>query len=309
MRIVSLLPSATEMICEIGLSEHLVGVSHECDYPTRVTSLPKVTQSRIPPNATSAEIDTIVTKQSQQGDLSLYTLDEPLLQTLCPDVIVTQTLCSVCAVSESEIHAISEKFSTPPLLINLSPTSLSEVIAGHLTLGRALGHEAKALEAVKRLQQRVDVVTRRSLAIRPNPSVVLLEWLDPPFSAGHWNPQLIRMAGGVEAIGEENAKSRRIDWSQLMNADPEVLLVACCGYGVERSVQDVAKLVEIDGFKSLQAYREHRIYIADGSSYFNRPGPRLVDSLELLAHAIDPKVHAMPSNLIPMVRWDHTFER
>jgi iron complex transport system substrate-binding protein len=308
MRIVSLVPSATEMLCEIGLSDSLVGVSHECDFPPSVTKLPKVTRSTIPPNASSEEIDRLVSQAGKQGALALYTLDLSVLQALQPDVIVTQTLCDVCAVAESEVQKAAKQLTSSPRIIQLSPMSLGDVLSEHLVLGRALNCEARAMQAVDALQARVHAVAQRSQLMKQQPRVVLLEWLDPPFSAGHWTPELIRLAGAQEAIGREGAKSQRLEWSQLWNADPEVLIIACCGFSVERASHDVTKVLSLPGFRSLQAYKSNRIYIADGSAYFNRPGPRLVDSLELLAHAIDPAVHACPEHHMPFTRVSARFD-
>jgi len=296
MRIVSLLPSATEMICEIGLGDELCGVTHECDYPPRVTKLPRVTTSSIPHDATSAEIDRLVSERTR-GMIALYSLDMKTLTEIGPDVLVTQTLCDVCAVAESEVLTAVKLLPGHPRVINLSPMSLGDLLGELLQLGVSLGCSGRARDAVAALRVRVDAVKKRSQSMSHQPTTVLLEWIDPLFSAGHWSPELVRFAGGKELLGSEGTKSKRIAWSELVQADPEVIVVACCGFGVERSLVDVALLRFYAGFDSLQAVRNKRVYIADGSSYFNRPGPRLVDSLELLAHAIEPNVHPLPSNL------------
>ena len=296
MRIVSLLPSATEMICAIGLADQLCGVSHECDYPPAVTSLPRVTKSIVHPDASSAEIDRLVSEKSRD-EISLYSLDQRLLRELKPDVIVTQSLCAVCALAPSEVQLALESLSLTPRVINLSPTTLGDVLNEILMLGRTLGHESAAVSAVDSLSARIDDVKRRGEAMTDRPGVVLLEWLDPLFTAGHWNPELVRVAGGKELFGQEGGKSRRIEWSDLQTVDPECIVVACCGFDVNRSLQDVELLATRPGFAALRAVREGKLYVADGSAYFNRSGPRLVDSLELLAHAIDPRVHPLPRGL------------
>jgi iron complex transport system substrate-binding protein len=296
MRIVSLLPSATEMICEIGLGDQLCGVTHECDYPSYVTKLPKVTTSSIPHDATSAEIDRLVSKRTG-GPIALYSLDTETLLRLRPDVIVTQALCDVCAVAEGEVLSAVKVLPGKPRVINLSPMSLGDMLGELQQLGESLGYASQARDATASLMLRVEAVKNRSQSMSHHPTTILLEWIDPPFSAGHWSPELVRYAGGQEMLGREGTKSKRIDRSELTQADPEVIVIACCGFSVERSLVDVDLLRSYPGFASLQAVRNQRVYVADGSSYFNRPGPRLVDSLELLAHAIEPSVHPLPSNL------------
>lgn len=299
MRIVSLLPSATEMICGIGLGKQLCGVTHECDYPAEfIKDLPKVTMSSIPHDATSSEIDRLVSERvgsdGTPAQPALYSLKMDLLESLCPDVIVTQTLCDVCAVAEADVIKAVKRLPSVPQVINLSPTKLGDVLEQMRELGRRLQVDREAGNAVDRLQARIDAVGRRAEAMAHRPSVVLLEWLDPPFSAGHWNPELVRIAGGVERLGQEGGKSRRIDWQEVLDADPEVLVIACCGFSLDRAMMDVATLKARPSFELLRSVRNQRVYIVDGSSYFNRPGPRLVDSLEILSHLIDPTVHPRP---------------
>lgn len=299
MRIVSLLPSATEMICGIGLGKQLCGVTHECDYPAEfIKDLPKVTTSSIPHDATSSEIDRLVSERvgsdGTPAQPALYSLKMDLLETLFPHVIVTQTLCDVCAVAEADVIKAVKRLPSVPQVINLSPTKLGDVLEQMRELGRRLQVDREAGNAVDRLQARIDAVGRRAESMTHRPSLVLLEWLDPPFSAGHWNPELVRIAGGVERLGQEGGKSRRIDWQEVLDADPEVLVIACCGFSLDRAMMDVATLKARPSFELLRSVRNQRVYIVDGSSYFNRPGPRLVDSLEILAHLIDPTVHPRP---------------
>jgi len=299
MRIVSLLPSATEMICGIGLGKQLCGVTHECDYPAEITAdLPKVTTSSIPHDATSSEIDRLVSERvASEGastQLTLYSLKMDVLERLCPDVIVTQTLCDVCAVAEADVITAVTLLPGVPQVINLSPTNLGDVLAQMRELGQRLQCDIEASDAVNQLQARIDAVGRRSESMDHRPSVVLLEWLDPPFSAGHWNPALVQIAGGVELLGQEGGKSRRINWKEILDVDPEVMVIACCGFSLDRAMLDVPTLKARPSFESLRCVRNQRVYIVDGSSYFNRPGPRLVDSLEMLAHLIDPTVHPRP---------------
>ncbi len=301
MRIVSLLPSATEIICALGLEDRLVGVTHECDFPPSVQLLPKVTRSLIPQGASSAAIDRRVRERLRTGN-ALYTLDLPTLERLRPDLIVTQALCDVCAVAEEEVRAAACTLPGGPQVINLEPQSLSEVFDAIRRVAKAAAVERKAKELVGRLTARVEAVAERSAKIQHRPRIALLEWLDPPFSCGHWSPELVRLAGGVEGLGREGVPSRTLRWEEVMAWQPEVVFIACCGFGVERTLKDVALLPSVPGWQELPAVRSGRVYVADGSHYFSRPGPRLVDSLEILAHALDPDVHPLPARLPPPVR-------
>lgn len=290
MRIVSLLPSATEIICALGLEQQLVGVTHECDFPISVRQLPKVTQTLIPIDASSAQIDQLV-RERLKNQRALYTLDLPTLETLRPDLIVTQALCDVCAVSEAEVTAAACSLPGSPKVLNLEPMTLRDVFSTLRLVGKATGTEQRAELVVQELESRVEAVATRSKSIRHRPRVVMLEWIDPPFSAGHWSPELVSLAGGDEQIGRPNQPSRSIQWADVLHASPEFLFIACCGFDIERTKVDVQLLKAFPGWSDLPAVKQNRVYMVDGSSYFNRPGPRLVESLELLAHALHPEVH------------------
>jgi iron complex transport system substrate-binding protein len=301
MRIVSLLPSATEIVCALGLGERLVGVTHECDYPAFVRRLPKVTRTLIPTDATSGEIDRLVREQllAQQA---LYTLDLPMLQSLRPDLIVTQALCDVCAVAEAEVKAAACSLPGDPRVVNLEPQTLSQVFEAMERVAQAASVEQTGQQFVAALQQRVQNVAERAATLTYRPRVALLEWLDPPFSCGHWNPELVRLAGGVEGLGREGQRSRTLRWPEVTAWQPEVVLIACCGFDIERTLQDVPLLDDVPGWRQLPAVTAGKVYITDGSQYFSRPGPRLVDSLELLAHIIHPALDSPPSHRISLVR-------
>ena len=301
MRIVSLLPSATEIVCALGLGDQLVGVTHECDYPAFVRSLPKVTRTLIPIDVTSGEIDRLVREQLQ-AQQALYTLDLPTLEALQPDLIVTQALCDVCAVAEAEVNAAACTLPGSPRVINLEPQALSEVFDAISQVAEAAGVEQTGKQVLSQLEARVASVVARAAALAHRPRVALLEWLDPPFSCGHWNPELVRLAGGVEGLGQEGQRSRTLRWSEVIAWQPEVVLVACCGFDVERTLQDVPLLASVHGWNDLPAVRGGHVYVTDGSQYFSRPGPRLVDSLEIVAHAIDPGIHPLPTHLSPLAR-------
>ncbi len=296
MRIVSLLPSATEIVCALGLENQLVGVTHECDYPPRVRQLPKVTRTLIPADASSQEIDERVREQLQ-SEAALYTLDRAVLESLEPDLIVTQALCDVCAVAESEVQAAVCDLPARPQVVNLEPQTLSEVIACLHDVAAATAMSERADTVAAALQARVDAVARRSAAINHPPRVAMLEWLDPPFSSGHWNPELIRLAGGREMPGTEGQPSRTLTWEEVIAGEPEVIVIACCGFNIERTLADVPLLQSIPSWDDIPAVRHGEVFVTDGSQYFSRPGPRLVDSLEILAHVLHPDIHPLPIGL------------
>lgn len=297
MRIVSLLPSATEIVCALGLESELVGVTHECDHPPFVRDLPKVTNTLIPVDASSAEIDALV-RERLKTVRALYTLDVPVLESLRPDLIVTQALCDVCAVAEDEVRAAACHLPGQPVVVNLEPQTLTDVFDAVRQVAEAAGVAGRADDVIGGLRARVDsVVERASARAAERPRTALLEWLDPPFSCGHWSPELVRLAGGVEGLGRDGQASRTLRWEDVVAWQPEVVAIACCGFDVARTMEDVARLPRVPGWSDLPAVRNGRVFVIDGSQYFSRPGPRLVDSLEILAHAIDPDVHPLPDGL------------
>lgn len=305
MRIVSLLPSATEILCELGLGSCLVGVTHECDYPPFVLSLPKVTRTLIPADASSHVIDALV-RERLRTQRALYTLDLLTLERLKPDLIVTQALCDVCAVAEEEVRQAACTLPGRPRVVNLEPMRLEEVFACLRQVADAAGVPERAGPVISALRRRVEAVVERSAAIVHRPRVVLLEWIDPPFCCGHWSPELVRLAGGIELLGHEGEPSRTLAWDALRQADPEVLVLACCGFSVQRTLEDVPILVANPGFADLACAKAGQVYVVDGSAYFSRPGPRLVDSLEILAHLLHPEVHPLPAGLPPPHRLTQT---
>jgi iron complex transport system substrate-binding protein len=300
-RIVSLLPSATEIVCALGLADQLVGVTHECDYPPSVQGLPKVTQTLIPTDASSGEIDRLV-RERLKATQALYTLDLPVLEALRPTLIVTQALCHVCAVAEEEVRAAACTLPGLPSVINLEPTTLTEVLASIRQVAQATGMQSEADTVIARLQARIAAVTRRSSGLTHRPRVAFLEWLDPPFSGGHWNPELVRLAGGIEGLGQAGQPSRTLRWDEVVAWQPEVAFIACCGFSVKRTRLDLPRLESVPGWQELPAVRTGRVYVTEGSHYFSRPGPRLVDSLEMLAHSLHPELHPLPTGLPCPVR-------
>ena len=296
MRIVSLLPSATEIICELGLEQQLVGVTHECDFPAFVKDLPNVTRTLIPSHVSSAEIDEHVREQLKKSQ-ALYHLDIPMLESLRPDLIVTQTLCDVCAVAEEEVQDAVCSLSGHPTVVNLEPQTLSQVFDTMLQVAEVVGLPQVGHESVARLTARVEAVVARSAVLEHRPRVVLMEWVEPPFSCGHWSPELVRLAGGIEGLGREGQPSRTLHWDEITAWQPEVIVIACCGFNVDRTMQDIQRLPTVPAWRDLPAVRSGRVYVADGSQYFSRPGPRLVESLEMMAHALHPDRHPLPAGV------------
>jgi len=288
-RIVTLLPSATEIVCELGLRDRLVGVTHECDFPSGVEKLPHVTSSIIDHDATSLEIDTAV-RQHLESSTALYHLDEKLLQELAPDLIVTQALCEVCAVSEDEVQSIMARLPGEPALVNLEPMTLNEVFDTVTLVGDMAGIQEVAAKYRSDLEQRVKAVRAQTDAIpvSERPTVGFLEWIDPLFNAGHWTPEIIEYAGGIDAFGNKHEPSQTIPDETLVSANPDVLIVALCGFDEARAASDLESLKRRIEWDSLKAVIDDRVYILDGNAYFSRPGPRLVDSLEILAGLLHP---------------------
>lgn len=287
MRIVSLIPSATEMVAALGLVDRLVGVTHACDFPAEVEHLPEVTSTSIPDDAGSGEIDLAV-KESAAAGTPLYELDVGLLERLAPDLVVTQDVCDVCAVGASQALSCLPGLSTRPSVVRLHPHRFDDVLEDLLTLGRATGTEERAAEVVAESRARIDSVIRR-VRDRPTVDVVVLEWIDPLFSAGHWTPDLVELAGGRELLARPGERSRELTWDEVRRADPEVLLLACCGQDRDRALADLEHLRRLPGYDELRAVRTGRVHAADGGAHFSRPGPRLVESLELLGDMIHPQ--------------------
>jgi iron complex transport system substrate-binding protein len=283
LSVVSLLPSATEIVCALGHERSLVGRSHECDFPASVQKLPALTAARLPVEAPSAEIDRAVKSLLSQA-LSIYEVDAARLAELRPDVVVTQSQCDVCAVSEEEVvHALGQLAGTHARVISLAPKRLADVFADLHRVGDALGAAERAKSLVKELQARVDSVVAAVAALaQPRPRVACIEWIDPPMGAGNWVPELVALAGGEPLFGEAGAHSAWLDWPAFIDARPDVIFVMPCGFDLSRTRAELHFLAARPGWNDLAA----RVFIVDGNQYFNRPGPRLVDSLELLAEAI-----------------------
>ncbi len=292
MRVVSLLPAATEIVAGLGLGDRLVGVSHECDFPPEVNALPRVTVCPIHgAGLPSGEVDRWV-RESLASAGTLYTMDEPLLRRLRPDVILTQRLCDVCAVGYDSVTALAAELPGPPRVVNLEPSSLADVWEDIRRVARALGEPARGEALVARLAGRVEQVRVGAEEAATRPRCFLMEWIDPPYCSGHWGPELVELAGGVEPLGRRGEDSTRIGWEQVVAAQPEVIVLACCGYPAQRTLEDVPTLRGYPGWETLPAAAVGRVYAVDANAYFSRPGPRLVDSLEILAEILHPEIFA-----------------
>ncbi len=282
MRIVSLVPHATELLFALGLGDDVVGVTHECDHPSLAREREPVTRDRLAPGLSAREIDTAVRESTERGE-SIYELDEEALHSLEPDLIVTQALCTVCAVSHEDVQAIAARMDRPPAVISLDPTTFGETLDDVRTIARATGSRDAALDLIARTARRVDTVR---LAVRdvPRPRVAALEWLDPVFVAGHWTPQLIEMAGGEDVLGFPGEPSAQSTWQAVAAAQPDVVVVMPCGYDAPRARAEAGEHAA-----RLRALSAARVVAVNASAYFSRPGPRLVDGLELLAHILHPE--------------------
>jgi iron complex transport system substrate-binding protein len=287
VRVISLVPAATEIVAALGMLEVLVGVSHECDYPPEVNDKPRVTRCEIHESGLpSAAVDAWV-RESLRESGTLYTMDEALVRELRPDAILTQKLCDVCAVAYGTVARFAATLPGPPRVVNLEPSSLADIFQDIRNVGAVLGVPERAEALVTALLARVDAIRERA-PNAPRRRCVVLEWIDPLFCSGHWVPELVEIAGGLEPVGRRGADSTEIDWDEVVAAAPEVLVVSCCGYSVERTLEDLTILRSSSGFSALPAAQSGEIWVVDGSAYFSRPGPRIVDSLEILGEILHP---------------------
>lgn len=331
MRIVSLLPSATELVFALGLGDRLVGRTHECDFPPPVHELPAVTSSLVPQGGSSVEIDALVSRAAHDHR-SLYRLDPGALERLHPDLILTQELCEVCAVAYDEVERAARSLrltsagGTAAHIVSLEPMTLDDVLAQLHVVARAVASvwrasgeggaapsavgdphctgaggspappadvlESRAAEVERRLRQRLEAVKQRSAGLR-RPRVFCMEWLDPPWCAGHWVPEMVRIAGGVDELGRDGGPSRRISWQAVLDYRPEVVVLMPCGYDLAGTLSEYARVragALPEGWQELPAVRAGQVYAVNGSAYFNRPGPRVVDGVEVLAEILHPEV-------------------
>jgi iron complex transport system substrate-binding protein len=287
-RIVSLIPSSTEITCALGFGDALVGRSHECDFPPEVERLPALTEPKLDTRAASAAIDGRVKQLVAEG-LSVYRVDVDKLRELRPTLILTQDQCEVCAASLGDVEeALSDWLGEPPRVVSLHPNRLGDVWGDFERVATALGEAARGREFAASLSKRLAEISEQTLRIRAQPSVACVEWIDPLMAAGNWIPELVTLAGGRPLFGEAGAHSPWLDWDAMREADPEIAVLIPCGFDIERTRQEIGPLIAQPGWSDLQAVRTGRVFVADGNQYFNRPGPRLLESLEILAEILHP---------------------
>lgn len=292
MRIVSFLPSATEMACALGLADSIVGITHECDYPPEIKNKPVVVRAVLPlESMTQSEIDRAVATRIREGQ-SLYEIDEQLLRELAPDLILTQNLCQVCAPSGNEVSQVIKVLPEAPQILWLTPQSLSEIFDNVRELGAATNRTAEAETMVNDCRRRLDTLAQRTSAVSYRPRVFCMEWLDPVYASGHWVPELVKIAGGIDELGRERGESVRVSWENVAAWAPEVLVIMPCGFNLQQTMKQVWGVFAYHSspFFDLPAVRNGRFYAVDANSYFARPGPRVVEGAELLAQLIHPEL-------------------
>jgi iron complex transport system substrate-binding protein len=288
MRIASLLPSSTEIVCALGLESHLVARSHECDYPPTVAALPPLTAPKFELGGSSAEIDQRV-KAVLAESTSVYTIDADLLQALAPDVIITQTQCEVCAVSYAEVdRVVCERLNSSAMILALEPNWLVDVFADIQRVADAVGLPERGAALVGAMRRRIAEIAEATSGL-PRPHVATIEWIDPLMSAGNWMPELVELASGVNLFGQAGQHSPWLTWESLETVDPDVIVILPCGYDIPTARRELPALTERPGWKRLRAVQTRQVYVTDGNQYFNRPGPRLVESLEILAEILHPE--------------------
>lgn len=299
MRIVSLLPSATDITCVLGLRDQLVGRTHECDWPPGIDSVAIMTRSALATSTMSSrEIDRAVGASAHSGS-SIYALEHEALAAARPDLILTQELCDVCAVSYEAVTAAARMMDIGPRVVSLEPSSLEDIFSNIRTVGALTGTEDQARSIVEELRNRLEDV-REAVRDRERPTTACLEWLDPVYDAGHWVPEQVDWAGGTELIGRRRMRSRVVEWDAILGASPEVIVIMPCGFGVERSKEEAGRLLDRPGWSSLPAVRAGRVWVVDGAAYFDRPGPRTVRGVEVLAHILHGMGEVSPAEAAPL---------
>jgi iron complex transport system substrate-binding protein len=286
MRICSLLPGATEILFALGLGDRIVGVTHECDYPPEARQKPVVVHTGIDPNRlSSSEIDREVSAILAGGN-HLYTLDQRALLDSAPDLILTQSLCEVCALDYNDVVEAARSLPHPPRILSLNPHSLSELLEDVMRIGAATNENEAAINLVRNFKERIQTVGQRELGRRPR--VVCLEWFDPLYVAGHWVPEVVGLAGGEDVLGHAGEPSVKIEWRSVIEAKPDALLLMPCGFDLRRTVREATPLRQLEGWNDLRAVKSGNVFALNGNAYFSRPGPRLVDGLEILARILHP---------------------
>ena len=302
MRICSLLPGATEIAFALGLGNEVVGVTHECDYPAEARQKPVVVRSLIDSHRmTSLEIDRWVSERLRSNK-SLYVIDEERLREAAPDVILTQGLCDVCAIDYNEVVNASETLAHKPKIVSLTPNCLTDVLDDVTRVGEATGQHHKAERLVRELKERISVVRERAVQLSTRPRIACLEWFDPIYAAGHWVPEMVELAGGHDVLGQKGEPSEKIHWKQVVELAPDVIVLMPCGFDIQRTAKEATILEQLNGWHDLPAVKAGKVFAVNGHAFFSRPGPRLVDGLEILAHIIHPEI-------LPMQRSTDAFQR
>ena len=288
-RIVSLLPAATEIAAALGLMDQVVGVSHECDFPSQANERPRVTHCAVH-NAglSSREVDQWVSRALRENG-TIYTLDDSLLRELRPDVILTQRLCDVCAVGYGTVARLAETLPGPPQVVNLEPSSLSDIFDDIRRVADVCDVRERGEKLISNLSERTNSIRERAAKLANRRRCFLMEWVDPPFCSGHWGPELVEIAGGYDPLGRKHQPSLQIEWQDVINSRPEIIVLALCGYDIDRARRDYQILRQFPDFNSLPAAQSGEIYLVNASAYFARPGPRIVDSIEILAGILHPR--------------------
>ncbi|MGM0547250.1 MAG: cobalamin-binding protein [Bacteroidota bacterium] len=289
MRIVSLLPSTTEIVAALGKADQLVGRSHECNYPDGIQNLPSCTEPKFNPDGSSYEIDQRVKALLQEG-LSVYRVDEEKLKSLEPDIILTQDHCEVCAASFDEVEkAVKSTLDDNVEVISVSPTDLSSWVQSIRTIAEAIDAEKAAKELTQQMKADLQDIQQKISELTP-PEVLSIEWIDPLMTAGNWIPELVQIAGGIPVAAQAGVHSPEISWDKIQRLNPDIITIIPCGYSIEQTLSEISKLTSRGGWDQLRAVKNKQVYIADGDHYFNRPGPRLVDSARILAKIIHPSL-------------------
>ncbi|MGZ3763856.1 MAG: cobalamin-binding protein [Mucilaginibacter sp.] len=288
-RIISLLPAATEIVCALGLEVNLVGRSHECDFPASIRQLPVCSEANFPDNLSSAAIDKQV-KELLSDALSVYTVKGEIIKQLNPEIVITQAQCEVCAVSLKQVEeALEDYLDKQAHIVSLQPNNLDDIFNNIREVAITLNVPARGEQLIEDLQERVDIVRHKLKYIENKPAVACIEWLEPLMVSGNWVPELVSIAGGTSVLADAGKHSPFIQWVDIQLQDPNVIIVMPCGFSIERTLREIDILLQLPGFAELKAIKNNRLYIADGNQYFNRPGPRIVDSIEILAEIIHPK--------------------
>ena len=305
MQICSLLPSATEIVFSLGLGQHLVGVTHECDYPPEAARLPVVTRSNLDSEAASSrEIHTHISRSLHSGS-SIYHLDQERLASADPGLILTQELCDVCAVAYGEVRRAVRQLEGERTILSLEPSKLEGILQTIVQVAQHSGVPERGDAVVAGLRERIERVSEKASQADSQPSVLALEWLDPPMAAGHWVPEMVRLAGGRDGLGQEGSPSFSLSWEAVAGYDPERIVLMPCGFTLKRTLKEARNANWPEEWNGLQAVRSGQVYAVDGSAYFNRPGPRIVDGLEILSEILHPDIF---KRLSPPDAWQKVGE-